>query len=170
MMIGRWAIVIALSSAVLAPAAMANKPDHEVLPGIDTVVPPGLACPEAIAPEGVHLKSVGPTSVVRTWDDGRQLFSGRHPDEFTNVATGKSIIVQNKGSASFVPQADGSFTGRLSGTTTFNFFPGDVGPGDDATGRTYAFTGNVRLVLDDFGSVVGFSSSGKVDDVCAMIG
>ena len=78
---------------------MANKPDHEVLPGIDTVVPPGLACPEAIAPEGVHLKSVGPTSVLRTWDDGRQLFSGRHPDEFTNVATGKSVVVQNKGSA-----------------------------------------------------------------------
>ena len=88
--------MIALSSAVLAPAAMANKPDREVLPGIDTVVPPGLACPETIAPEGVHVKTVGPTSVLRTWDDGRQLLSGRHPDEYTNVATGKSIVVQHR--------------------------------------------------------------------------
>jgi hypothetical protein len=168
-MIGRWAIVVALVSAVLAPVAMANKPDRQVLPGADEVVPPGLACPGAVAPEGVHVRSLGPTSVVRTWDDGRALLSGRHPDEFTNVATGKSIILRLQGSAAFVPQADGSVKGRLSGRTVYIFFPGEVGPGDDATGRTYVFTGNVRLVLDASGAVVGFSSSGKMDDVCAMI-
>jgi len=168
-MIGRWATVIALTSAVLAPDAMASKPDRQVLPGLDEVIPPGLACSEAVAPDGVRVRSVGPTSVLRTWDDGRQLLSGRHPDEYTNVATGKSIVLRLQGSAAFVPQADGGVKGRLSGTTAFTFFPGDVGPGDDTTGRTYVFTGNVRLVLDAFGAVVGFSSTGKRDDVCAMI-
>jgi hypothetical protein len=112
---------------------------------------------------------VGPTSVLRIWDTGRQLFSGLHPDEFTNVATGRSVTLQLQGSADQVPQADGSFDGRLSGTTAPTFFPGDVGPDDQTTGRTYVFTGDVNLVFDASGAVVAFSQTGTMADVCAMI-
>ena len=157
------------ASASLAPAAMADKPERIVLPGIDEIDPPGVDCPPALAPGGVRNRNLGPTSVLRIFDTGRQLLSGRHPDEITNVATGKSIDLQLQGSAAAVPRANGSVDGRLSGTTTFTFFPGDVGPGDQTTGRTYLFTGNVRLVFDTSGAVVAFSSTGTMSDVCAMI-
>jgi len=171
-----WAVLLALvgiaaygASTSLAPAAMADQPDRIVLPGIDQVDPPGVDCPATLAPDGVRNRNLGPTSVLRIFDTGRQLISGRHPDEITNVATGKSVDLQLQGSADFVPQADGSADGQLSGTTAFTFLPGDVGPGDQTTGRTYVFTGDVRLVFDASGAVVAFSSTGTMGDVCAMI-
>jgi hypothetical protein len=60
--------------------------------------------------------------------------------------------------------------GRLSGTSGFLFFPGDVGPGDVTTSRIYIFTGNVRLVFGGAtGSVIAFESAGTMEDVCAML-
>lgn len=157
------------ASAFRAPVAMADVPDRLVLPGIDEVDPPGLDCSVAIAPDGVRNRTLGPTSVLRVWDTGRQLFSGRHPDEITNVATGKSVVLPLQGSANAVPRADGSVDVRLSGTTAFTFFPGDVGPGDQTAGRTYVVTGDVKLVFDASGALVAFSHSGPMDDLCAMI-
>jgi hypothetical protein len=107
--------------------------------------------------------------VLRTWDNGRALFSGRHPGEFTNLATGKSVDLQLQGSADFVLTADGGAEGRLSGTSVFEFFPDDVGPGDQSLPRVYVFTGDVKLVFDPTGAVVAFSSTGTMADVCAMI-
>ena len=157
------------ASGPLAPAAMADKPDRQVVPQTDEYFGPGEECPAALAPEGVHVHNTGPTSVLRVWDTGRALFSGRHPGEFTNLATGKSVDLHLQGSADFVPQADGSGDGRLSGTTVFEFFPGDVGPGDQMTHRVYVFTGDVKLRFDASGTVVGFSSTGTMADVCEMI-
>ena len=62
------------------------------------------------------------------FDDGRLLFTARHPDEITNVATGKSIVLELQGSGASVPKLDGSVELRLSGKTSFTFFPGDLGP------------------------------------------
>ncbi|HET9738239.1 MAG TPA: hypothetical protein VFP78_08955 [Solirubrobacteraceae bacterium] len=45
----------------------------------------------------------------------------------------------------------------------------ESGPGDIATGRNYIFTGNVKLVFSANGSVIAFESSGRMEDVCAMI-
>ena len=172
----QWVLLPALigiaaygASGPLAPAAMADKPDRQVLPPGDTVYPAGEECPAALEPAGVRVRNTGPTSVLRVWDTGRSLFSGRHPGEWTNLATGKSVVLRLQGSADAVPQADGSFVGRLSGTTVFEFFPGDVGPGDQTTPRVYVFTGDVKLVFDPSGVVVAFSYTGTADDVCAMI-
>jgi hypothetical protein len=172
----QWVLLPALigiaaygASGPLAPAAMADKPDRQVLPPGDTVYPAGEECPAALEPAGVRVRNTGPTSVLRVWDTRRSLFSGRHPAEFTNLATDKSVVLPLRGSADAVPQADGSFVGRLSGTTLFEFFAGDVGPGDQTTPRVYVFTGVVKLLFDPSGAVVAFSSTGTADDVCAMI-
>jgi hypothetical protein len=157
------------ASASLAPTAMADKPNRIVLPGTDGVDPPGVDCPARLAPQGVRVRNLGPTSVLRVWDTGRQLLSGRHPDEYTNVATGQSVVLQLQGSADAIPQADGTFDGRLSGTTAFTFFPSDIGPGNETTSRTYVFTGEVKLLFDTSGAVIAFNSHGTMDDVCAMI-
>ena len=162
--------VVTLWSAFLAPAALAGKPDRLRLPPFDPFVfPPGVSCPEVSAPEGVRVSFAGGNQVQKVFANGRVMFTGRHADEMTNVATGKSVVLDFHGSVASVPQPDGSQTLRLSGTTGFVFFQGDVGPGDDATGRNYVFTGNVRLVIDPNGSVIAFESAGKMRDICAMI-
>jgi hypothetical protein len=162
-------VTVYLAGASLAATAMADPPDRQVLTPTDEYFGPGEECPAALAPEGVRVHNTGPTSVVRVWDTGRALFSGPHPGEFTNLATGKSVDLQLQGSADFVPLADGGVEGRLSGTTVFEFFPGDVGPGDQMTPRVYVFTGDVKLLFDASGTVVAFSSAGAMADVCAMI-
>jgi hypothetical protein len=159
-----------LWSAFLSPAALAGKPERIRLGPFDPFVePPGVACPEAIAPEGVRFASAGGNQALTVFDSGKIMFTGRHSDEVTNVATGKSVVFDFAGSVAIVPEPDGSTELRLSGKSGFQFFPGDVGPGDDATGRSYVFTGNVRIVIGASGSVIAFESSGIVEDECAMI-
>jgi hypothetical protein len=162
--------VVTLCSALLAAPALAGKPDRVRLPPREPFVdPPGVQCPVAIAPEGVGVAYAGGNAVERTFDNGRVLTTGRASDRVTNVATGKSVVLDLHGSVASVPQPDGSVEQRLSGTHSFVFFAGDVGPGDDAIGRSYVFTGNVRLVFGANGSVIAFESAGKMEDVCAMI-
>jgi hypothetical protein len=163
--------VATLCSALLAPAALAGKPDRLRLGPFESFVdPPGVACPAAIAPEGVRNTYVGGNQALTVFDNGRVMFSGRHTEEITNVATGKSVELDFQGSVAFsAPQPDGSVEVRLSGTSGFLFFAGDVGPGDVATGRGYLFTGNVRLVFGPTGSVIAFESAGTMESICAMI-
>jgi hypothetical protein len=162
--------VVMLGSAFLAPAALAGKPDRLRLPPFESFVdPPGLACPEAIAPEGVRVTYAGGNQALTVFDSGRVMLTGSHSAEMTNVATGKSVVQDFHGSLTFVPLPDGSEELRLSGTAGFTFFAGDVGPGDIAVGRNYTFTGNVTLVFGADGSVIAFESSGRMEDVCAMI-
>ena len=122
-----------------------------------------------IAPAGVRFANVGGNAVGTLFDNGTFVVTGRHPDEVTNVATGKSVVVERQGRVASVPQQDGSTVLHMSGTQGFVFFPGDVGPGDDATGRSYTFTGNVTIVFGALGSVTSFESTGTMTDTCAMI-
>ena len=161
---------VIVSSVLLAPVAVAGKPDRERLGPYEPFVDdPGVACPESIAPEGIRWTYAGGKSSIAFYEDGRMLRTGRHPDRVTNVATGESVVLRLQGSAEMVPLEDGTLEWRLSGSTVFTFFGGDVGPGDDATGRIYAFTGNVRLVMDADGIVTAFESSGTMRDVCAQL-
>jgi hypothetical protein len=158
-----------LASAFIAGQASAGKPDRQRLPMGEFLAEPGLVCPEAIAPAGVGFANVGGNAVGTLFDNGTFVITGRHPDEVTNVATGKSIVIKFQGRVASIPQRDGSTVMRLSGTQGFLFFPGDVGPGDDATGRSYVFTGEVELVIGALGSVIAFEATGTMIDTCAMI-
>ena len=169
----RCSMVVAfatLASALVVPEALAGKPERQRLPvGDSFFAEPGLACPVAIAPEGVRSTVVGGNAVGTLFDNGTFVVTGRHPDEVTNVATGKSVVVERQGRVAAVPQQDGSTVLHLSGTEGFLFFPGDVGPGDDATGRIYTFTGNATIVIGALESVVSFASTGTMRDDCALI-
>ena len=55
------------------------------------------------------------------------------------------------------------------GITVFAFSPGDAGPGDTATGRTYLCTGHFVATSDPSGVVTAFTSTGKSQDVCAVL-
>jgi hypothetical protein len=57
---------------------------------------------------------------------------------------------------------------RTGGTVLVALFPGDVGPGDDSTARTFQITGNnVARVEDDV--ITSFDFRGQIVDICAMI-
>jgi hypothetical protein len=68
-----------------------------------------------------------------------------------------------------VPTADGGSILQGSGITVFVFFPGDAGPGNTQTGRTYLFTGDFVATSDPSGAVTAFKSAGKSQSVCAML-
>lgn len=65
--------------------------------------------------------------------------------------------------------ADGGSITRASGITVFIFFPGDAGPGDTETGRTYLFTGTFVAVSDPSGAITTLAAAGKSKDVCAVL-
>jgi hypothetical protein len=164
------AATAALLSAALAGPAFAGKPERHVLPvDSSSLEPPGLACPVDMAPAGILMQRDGGNGAVTIFDDGRILFTGRHPGRMTNVATGKSVHLDMQGSGALTPQSDGSVDLRLSGTNFFEFFPGDFGPGDTSTGRMYLFTGTVKLTFSPAGPVTSFESAGTAQDICAML-
>ena len=166
----RILISVFAASALLAPTAFAAKPTRERVPPFDPFVdPPGLTCPEAIAPEGIGWSFVSGNQWQTTYADGRTVLTGPHADRLTNVATGVETVLRLNGRIEFVPQPDGSLEVKLSGASGFTFFPGDVGPGDVDSGRIYTFRGNVRLRIDPSGAVVAFKSSGREQDVCALL-
>ena len=103
------------------------------------------------------------------FDNGRFHATGRHIDRFTNVDSGTSTTIDQQGSFDSVPTADGGSILRGSGINSFVFFPGDAGPGDTQTGRTYLFTGHFVATSDPSGTITSFTSTGKSQDVCAML-
>lgn len=163
-------IAVLMASLLAAPVAMAGKPIRERLGPYEPFLdPPGVACPEAIAPEGIRWTYAGGNATSRSYDSGRVLNTGRHPDLVTNVATGKSVLLELQGSAEGAPHEDGSVEWRLSGAAAYTFFAGDVGPGDQDTGRIYVFHGRVRVLTDPWWVGTAFQSSGTMQDVCALL-
>jgi hypothetical protein len=161
----------ALSAVLLVPIALAGGPDRQRLPiGIIGDFPPGAICPASVAPAGVRIERLVGNRTLKTFDDGRILYTGHEVIQVTNLADpSRTVTHENHGSFSSVPQPDGTSLGRGSGTNGVNFFPGDAGPGDTTTARLYLFTGNISLTVDSTGRVVAFDSTQPGEDVCAQI-
>ncbi len=167
---GSGLLVAAMTSLLgcavaLGPAASAAQPVRIPAPiGNSNTFPAGTACPFTFQGE-----LVGGNQVFTFFDDGRFHATGRHLDRFTNVASGASARLDLQGSVDVVPTADGGSITRGSGVTAFVFFPGDTGPGDAHTGRTYLFTGTFVATSDPSGVITSFRSAGRSQDICAML-
>ena len=161
------AVALMLGCAVvLGPDASASKPFRFPAPiGNSNTFPAGDVCPFTLRTE-----LVGGNQVFTLFDDGRFHATGRHLDRITNVDAGTSIRLDLQGSFDSVPTADGGSILRGSGITSFEFSPGDAGPGNTQTGRMYLFTGDFVATSDPSGAITGFTSTGRSQDVCAMLG
>ena len=158
---------IAALGLLSAPAAQAGRPDRFVEPTYETYVEP--SCPDSIAPEGIRWSDAGGNLATQFFDDGSVLKTGRHPDLLTNVATGKSVLLDLEGSISFEPAGDDTLM-AMRGTNALVLFPGDAGPGNVDEPRVYAFTGTVRATFDATGiAVTKLEHSGPARDVCAEL-
>ena len=162
-------VAVAIAGAVLIPVAMAAKPDQaRVEPGtVLAVFPAGVACPASVAPDGVRWTYVGGTTTDKFFGVDRFIETGTGAIEVTNIDAGDSVVLPVHGIVSQV-RRDGGIDVRTGGTTLVALFPGDVGPGDDATARTFLITGhNVARVEGDV--ITSFDFRGQIVDVCAMI-
>jgi len=164
LLVAALALMLGCATA-LAPEAAASAPVRVPAPiGNTNIFPAGAACPFTL--QGTLI---GGNQVFTFFDDGRFLATGLHIDRLTNVDTGRSITLNLQGPVYVVPTADGGSVTRASGVTSYIFFPGDAGPGDTQTGRTYLFTGAFVAVSDPSGTVTSFKSFGTSKDVCAML-
>ena len=152
--------------ALLAPAAEAAGPDRFVEPPYETFI--DASCPASIAPEGIQWSDAGGNFAVLSFDDGRELKTGRHPDLLTNVATGESVLLDLQGSIEARPVGDDLLV-TMRGASGLILYPGDAGPGDVDEPRVYVFTGRVRVTFDAGLVVTELEHSGPVRDVCAEL-
>ena len=164
LLVGAVALMLGCVVA-LAPDASASKPFRVPTPiGTSDTMPAGTACPFTL-----QTVLVGGNQVFTYFADGRFHATGRHLDLCTNVDSGTSTRLDLQGNVDFVPTVDGGLIIRANGITAFEFLPGDAGPGDTQTARTYLFTGHFVAELDPSGAVTAFTSTGKSQDVCAML-
>ena len=163
-------LLTALCGGVVASTAMAERPQSVPVPD-DTVLfefPAGLVCPEAIAPEGIRVTFRGGSTTDRFFASGRFLETGRGAYETLNIATGKTVTFDLRGSTAIAPVGDG-FEVKASGVLITSFFPGDQGPGDVNSGRTYVFTGTQRIVATGNFTITEFESVGQMTSVCDLL-
>ena len=164
------AAAIAALAMVFGPASTASAGSASGRIPVGTVlgnIPAALACPAATS--GMTVTDVGGNLSVKNFPDGKSLITGSGQLEVTNTASGTSVVVPSTGMGTLVPQGTG-VVNAAAGHMLWEFFPGDVGPGDQATGRLFLIVGSATAQISAAGTTVAFSYSGQiVEDVCALI-
>jgi hypothetical protein len=157
---GLATVLVALSLA-FPLAASAAPPWSRIPVGVVADFPPGSACPAATGE--VTVTYLGGSSGFVLKRDGRVMAMGGGHYEVTAGATGMSVVVHTDGMITLSP--DGNIqTG--SGKIMWGFGPGEVGPGNQSSGRLLAMTGHQ---ISQY-SPPAFSYSGQAPvDVCAAI-
>jgi len=124
-----------------------------------------VACTFALAGEPVESNQ---TETI--YSSGKLKITGHFVGDLTNLDNGKSITVNASGSVRLSPEGDNI---RLvsAGPVIFSSFPGDAGPGEISTGRTYVTHGHTEVLVDAATfTFLSFETKGKVTDLCAALG
>jgi hypothetical protein len=162
-------VLVALS--LLFPlGASAGPPDGRLPPGtIFLVAPPGMICPAATG-EVTWTVLDGQYSVVDKPGGRRMEGMGTAHLKVASGATGRFVVLDITGAGSASPVGEDLVAYHISGKQVWGFWPGDAGPGDRMSARTYYFVGTTNTLLAEDGTALDFSYSGKiVMDVCAAI-
>ena len=151
-------VLIALA---VVPAATANKPDREPVPGPDDVLLDQCAFPVLAHIEGIEIH----TTFTDRADNLVKLF-GVFPGNkltLTNVETTKSITVPATGSfqARFEPDGSGSVMVTGHGPWVPNPVTGEPG--------IWYQTGRVSATFDAEGNMTSIESTGSLVDLCIQL-
>jgi hypothetical protein len=156
--------IVGLAAAALAGSAAADKPDRGPAPGLPFDFPAGLVCPFAVS--GIPTENRQHQTVFA---NGKVAFNGYFEAQLTNVDTGKSITLNASGAVR-VTEAGDDVRIQSSGPLIWFLFPGDAGPGDVTTGRTYLVKGNTEVLADPATFAFhSFETDGNVTDLCAEL-
>lgn len=142
---------VILSSAILAPAALADKPTTEPLPSPSFFISGSCSF-------DVQLDILVNKEFITTFTSGKQIITGRLVVRVTNLSDPtKSAVLQVSGPG--IEDLSDPSTFNLSGTSLI-FFPGVL-----------ALThGPVSLTFDASGNVTSFTqTSASSVDMCAVL-
>jgi hypothetical protein len=142
---------VILSSAILAPAALADKPTREPLPSPSFFISGSCSF-------DVQLDILVNKEFITTFTSGKQIITGRLVVRVTNLSDPtKSAVLQVSGPG--IEDLSDPSTFNLSGTSLI-FFPGVL-----------ALThGPVSLTFDASGNVTSFTqTSASSVDMCAVL-
>jgi hypothetical protein len=161
----RRGIVLLLTLLVVlavAPAASADKPMREIIPGQDDVVITGqCAFPVLIHIEGREIIT---TFTDKAGDPVKQIvvFPGNKAT-LTNLDTGKSITVVTTGLAKVRLRSDGSVFSVAAGHGLFAPNPATGEPG------IWYLSGRGTATVDTQGNLTSPPPSGKLVNLCARL-
>jgi hypothetical protein len=145
------ALAVILSSAILVPAALADKPTREPLPAASLVISGSCSF-------DVQVDFLVNKEFITTFTSGKQIITGRLVVRLTNLSDPtKSAVVQISGPG--INDLSDPSTFNLTGTSVV-FFPGVL-----------ALThGPVSLTFDPSGNVTSFTQrSASSVDMCAVL-
>ena len=159
------ALVLALIWAAPAAAAQPTRTVHD----LDSFVyPAGTACAfdvEGQPSSGFYTRT--------TFSDGRVMYSFHAKGAYVNLATDARFEVRDIFTEiDRFDAATGIVVGSQNGETTWNFFPGDIGPfgAVGSNGALYHFVGTFQYTYDTNTHVFSVVTySGTVTDVCAAL-
>jgi hypothetical protein len=157
------ALSTVLVAFAVAPAATANKPTREIVPGQDDVrITDQCAFP-------VLVQTTGREIVTSFTDKSGNLvkqiavFPG-NKQTLTNLDTRKSIVVQATGSFNARRQPDGTATLHVTG---HGIFPGH--PVTEEPGIWY-LSGRIFATLDADDNPTSINVTGRLVDLCGRLG
>ncbi|HYV22193.1 MAG TPA: hypothetical protein VEN31_06025 [Candidatus Bathyarchaeia archaeon] len=99
-----------------APMRIVQLPVHDTIPA-------GAVCPFAVAVDSVTINEK-----ATVWSGGRVILTGNSVERITNLATGKSVVVNVSGPFTLT-SAGGVDTFMATGRNLFGLRSGDLGPG-----------------------------------------
>jgi hypothetical protein len=156
-------LLAAFVAALGASAAYGDKPAREPAESGNFSFPAGMVCPFAVEGEVAANRQT-----QTTFSNGKVAYTGFFASRL--IANGKETTLVTPGPVFITPGADGLLYLKSTGPLIFFFFPGDAGPGDTSTGRTYLFKGHVEVVIEPATfEFLGFSYSGQAVDLCAVL-
>jgi hypothetical protein len=154
----------AAASAVAAPAALAEKPIRFPLPPPPSTLPADI-CGFPIDEETLSINETG-----TVFSNGIFMLNGKLKVRLTNATDpSKSVDLNISGPGKLIPQPDGSLFIKAEGASLFFFVPDQLEPG--SPGALLLVHGLATELIDENGNVVpgSFSTTGSVQDVCAML-
>lgn len=156
--------VVALAAAALAGTAAADKPDRGPAPSADFEFPAGMVCPFPVIGTTIENRQH-----LTSFANGKVAFNGYFEVQVTNAANGNSITALSNGAVRLTEAGD-DIRIQSTGPLVWFLFPGDAGPGDVSTGRTYLVKGNTTVLADpDTFAFHSFETTGSVTDLCEAV-
>jgi hypothetical protein len=155
---------------LLSPLATASgQPTRTPVPDSNytATFPAGVACPGfALQTEPVRNETFSTAFPAEPNGDVRQINTGNLVERFTNLNTGKSIVVNASGQGISVFHADGSITLTGGGPSYFT----DTSPANSPPGpATFLITGRFLITVTPSGQATLVSYSGILFDICAAL-
>lgn len=151
---------VAAAALVAAAIAGAEPPTRDPLVAEPFLFPAGLVCPFPVL-----LEPTQNGQTIKTFSDGSFVITGRFRTRVTNLASGRSIEINNPGPIFVSQNPDGTWAVKGTGTNAFYFFPGDLGPGQP--GALLKLEGlTLETISESFDTILSFRHAGKTENLC----